>query len=176
MFFTAHLIAYLTGLGLSSEMAAVTLGLLSGSTVVGTIAVGVLSLKYNLRKLAILASGTIMVATILACMIRSAPLAFLFSILFGVGFGAVLVCFMSLLSTHFGRAHFSKIFGVAALFSILGTLGAPVGGFLFDTTGSYVLPLTITAVIASLGMVCIIAARAPAPINEGEVRSEGVVA
>jgi MFS family permease len=104
----------------------------------------------------------VMTATILAFMIRSAPLAFVFSILFGVGFGAGLVCLMGLLSAYFGRKDFSKVFGVSALFSIVGTLGAPVGGFLFDTTGSYVLPLTIAAVVAALGLVCIVAARAPA--------------
>jgi MFS family permease len=177
MFFTAHQIAYLTGLGLSSEMAAMALGIASGATVVGTIAIGVLSLKFSLRGLAIVASGTVMVATILAFTIRSVPLAFVFSILFGVGFGAGLVCFMGLLPAYFGRKHFSKIFGVSVLFGIAGTLGAPVGGFLFDATGSYVLPLTITAVVAALGLVCIIAAREPASaVAKTEFGGDRVVA
>jgi MFS transporter, OFA family, oxalate/formate antiporter len=49
MFFTAHQIAYLTGHGLSGEMAALTVGALSGATIIGTIAIGVLSLKFSLR-------------------------------------------------------------------------------------------------------------------------------
>lgn len=175
LFFTAHQIAYLTGSGLSSQMAALTMGILSGASVAGTIVIGVLSLKYSLRMLAILASGVIMVAILLAFMVGSAPfLAFVFSILFGVGFGAVLVCLMGLLSAHFGRAHFSKIFGVSSLFGIVGTLGPPMGGFLFDKTGSYRLPLMIAVGSAALGMICIISARAPLlSANKTEIGSYG---
>jgi MFS family permease len=164
VFFTTHQIAYLTSLGLSSETAAFTVGLLSGLTILGTAVAGFLSLKFPVRMICIAAATTILISSILALVIKSAPgpiMAVAFSILFGIGFGAGLTSFMGLVPFYFGRAHFSKIFGSLMFFSILGTTGAPVGGFLFDTTKSYFLPLMIVVGVATVSLISIVAASKP---------------
>jgi MFS family permease len=169
VFFTAHQIAYFTSVGLSKEMAALTMGIMSGSTVLGTILIGVLSLKYGLKALSLVSAGAVIVAIILALMTRSVSLAVAFSVVYGSAFGAGLVCFMSLLSAYFGRTHFSKIFGVSAVFCILGTLGAPVGGFLFDARGSYVMPLLIVLGAALAGLICMSLAKRPLWASKADV-------
>ncbi|MBT8340835.1 MAG: MFS transporter [Desulfatitalea sp.] len=159
VFFTAHQAVYLTDQGLSMKIAAFTLGVLPGASVIGTLAVGFLALKTSLKWLGIVSTAAMFASTIIAPLIRSAPMAFVFSVLFGCGYGAVLVCNVSLIPLYFGKRHFSKILGVSIFLSIFGMLGAPVGGFLFDAQGTYFTALIIMSAITALGLICIISIR-----------------
>lgn len=51
--------------------------------------------------------------------------------------------------------------GINSLFGIAGALGAPVGGYLFDATGSYTLPFVIAILVACLGAACVLFLKPP---------------
>jgi MFS family permease len=107
------------------------------------------------------AAVLLVIATILAFFIQSAPLAFIFSVLLGCAHAAVLVCTISLFNAYFGTAHFSEILGVSTFLKIVSVLGAPVGGLLFDAQGTYFTALIVMAISAVFGLLCTIAGLSP---------------
>jgi MFS family permease len=168
-----HQIAYLTGMGIGRQTAALTVGLLMGMRAVGTLAFGALALKFNLRKLAIGTVGLVIMGMLLTLVSVSAPIAFAYSIVLGVGYGAGLVAATAFLPAYFGRSHFSKIMGVGSIANAVGGLGAPVAGYIFDATGSYRPSMALGLGIALLILVCMILVRPPVhpslkqPVTEG---------
>jgi MFS family permease len=160
-FLTAHQIAFLTNIGIGAEIAAVTLGLSSGISTVGTLGMGFLALKQSLKMLTAIAASLLLIGIFLALLTRSMPMAFAFSIIFGIGSGAALVAGMSFLASYFGRKDYPKIMGISMLFGIVGSVGAPVGGFLFDATKSYTTAFVVAMVVAAVPLLCMLIIRPP---------------
>jgi MFS family permease len=158
---SAHQIAYLTSMGIGRHVAALTIGVLSGMRAVGTVAIGVLALKYDLKKLTVGTAGVIILGMILTLLTVSAPMAFAYSIILGIGYGAGLVGATSFIPSYYGRSHFSKIMGVSSIFLAAGGLGAPMAGYVFDLTGSYKPALGVGVVIAVLILVCMALMKPP---------------
>jgi MFS family permease len=162
MFLMAHQINFLTrGIGLSNETAGLAMGLVSGTSVLGTLGMGMLSLKIDMKRLTLLATGLVILSMVLGAVTRSAPLAFTYSILCGIGMGATMVTLMSLIPAYFGRAHFSKILGVSMLFGLLSTLGAPIGGYIYDVTKSYNLAFLVGIGVGFIGLILMLLVRKP---------------
>ena len=60
------------------------------------------------------------------------------SVLFGLGYGGVNVCYPVLVREHLPPAEAGRRLGVILLFGTLGmALGGWLAGYLFDSTGSY---------------------------------------
>lgn len=162
IFLMAHQINFLTkGIGLSNETAGLAMGLVSGAMVLGTLGMGVLALKIDVKRLTLVATSLILLSMALAFMTRSAPLAFTYSILFGIGLGSAMVSFMSLTSAYFGRTAFSKILGMSMLFTLLSTLGAPVGGYIYEATNSYELAFIVGITGSLISFILILLLRPP---------------
>jgi MFS family permease len=160
-FVSAHQVAFLTNIGIDAEIAAVTLGLISGVSTVGTLGMGFLALKHSLKMLTSIAAGFLLLGIFFALLTRSVPVAFVYSVVFGIGSGAALVAGMSFLASYFGRTDYPKIFGISMLFGIVGSVGAPVGGFLFDATKSYTVPFLVAMAVAALALLCMLIIRPP---------------
>ena len=166
MFIMAHQINFLTkAVGLSNDVAGLALGLVSGTSILGTLGMGVLALKFDVKRLTILATGLIVVSMIVGSVTTSAVLAFVYSILFGIGMGATMVSLMSLTAAYFGRTHFSKILGISMLFSLLSVLGAPVGGFIYDATKGYGLAFVVAISAGILGLLLLLLLRPPVHLS-----------
>ena len=158
---TAHQVAFLTSLGVGAEVSAMTLGIISLMSAVGTLAFGLVSIKFRLKKIAVAVALVTVVSLVFALLTTNTVLAFLYSIFFGLGFGSGMAVVISMLTTYYGRAHFSRIVGINMLAGIVGTIGAPVAGFVFDVTGTYRIPFVIALVVASLGFVCMAVLKPP---------------
>jgi MFS family permease len=169
IFLTAHQIAFLTGLGIGSETAALTLAVLSGVSLLGTLGVGFLGLKIKIKKLAVGTSLLILASIVLALFTRSTFTAFVFSILFGIGFGGSIVALASIWPSYFGRDHYPKFMGLSMFFGAISSIGAPVAGFLYDSTKSYTLSLIIAAAVAAGGLILILLVKPPVhPLLKGK--------
>ena len=80
------------------------------------------------------------------------PAAFLFAVLFGIGFGGRVPLTIAIRSAYFGRKAFASITGLSQIPVNVMLLAAPVyAAYLFDITGKYDIPFLTIAVVSLLG-------------------------
>lgn len=129
-----HLIPYAVACGFPPVQSAAAYGVLSLFSLIGMIAYGALSDRYH--RPALLASCYFMRALTLVLLLHisgSAPLLYVFAVLFGVFDYATFPIVASLVATHIGRATMGVTMGlIFSLHSLGGALGSFVGGYLFD--------------------------------------------
>lgn len=152
----AHQVAYLTFIGYSKMKAAAIMGAWGLISVPSRIFFGFVSDKAG-RRFALVASlllsftGTL--ALVALSFVRNDLLLYAFAVLFGLGFGVRSSVMGPLVADVFGGARFGTIFGViSAAIGVGGALGPWLVGFLYDITGSYVLPLSLTAFVLAVGV------------------------
>jgi MFS family permease len=158
----AHQVAFLVDAGLAASVAATAMGVLAGMSTVGRLGIGFLGLRYDIRPLAIGSFILYGIAVALALVTRSTIMAFVYSSLVGIGFGACLVAIMHLYPVYFGKTHYPKIMGFALPFNtIIGSVGAPMFGYLRDVSGTYTLPFQIAVLAVIASVVFLVLARPP---------------
>ncbi|MSQ40709.1 MAG: MFS transporter [Dehalococcoidia bacterium] len=89
--------------------------------------------------------------------------AFLFAILFGIGFGGRGPLYVAIRGDYFGRKNFATIVGVSSLVPNL-TFAIPIAvGWWYDRVGDYTLPFLLLGVINMVGAFLILWAKPPKP-------------
>jgi sugar phosphate permease len=166
---TAHQVAYLAGeAGMDLTVAASALGLITGFSVVGRLAAGWLGDRVEPRF--VMAGMLLMMALSLLVLLEGEGIVslYLYAILFGIGYGAMIVLTPAALLNYFGASSHAAIMGIA---TPVGTVFAAIGpllvGFIRDMRGSYLpafVPMMILAVVGALGVSF---ARPPAPVAAG---------
>jgi MFS family permease len=160
----AHQVSFLVDVGLATSVAATAMGVLAGVSTVGRLGIGFLGLRYNMRPLVMGAFTVYAIGIALALVTRSQFMAFVYSALVGMGFGAAVVSIMNLFPVYFGKTHYPKIVGFGSPLAIIGgSTGAPIFGYLRDITGSYALPFQIAFFALIAGVVLLILA--PPPVH-----------
>lgn len=89
-----------------------------------------------------------------------------FAFLFGLFYGGWVAILPAVIMDHFGGRHVSAILGILYTSAAIGTLVGPsAAGFMFDASGSYLLPILATAVanIVAAGIASFAARPSPAP-------------
>ena len=133
-----HAIPALTDAGISAEMAAFSVGLLTVVSIAGRLSFGYMGDFFDKRYLFLL--GYILQGSgVLILMIaRDMVTVYFFVAVFGVGFGATVPLLASIRADYFGRAALGKIQGfMSPVTMVAGATGPVSAGYLFDTTGSY---------------------------------------
>ena len=94
------------------------------------------------------------------------------AVLYGIGFGGRSPLSTAIRGEYFGRKAFATIMGISQLPMNIAMIFAPLfAGYMFDTTGTYVVPFTSFAVLCFLGAILMLFVRKPeAPL--GTVQSE----
>jgi len=138
----AHIVAYATDRGIEDMVAAQVLGLLGVSAALGRLLWGATSDRIGARKtvLCCIALQTVMMFWV--AFAEGVWLFRLFAIGFGLAYGGVLPLYAVMTRELFGMRRFGTIYGMHSFATSLGMGGGGiVGGFLFDYTGSYLMPL-----------------------------------
>lgn len=136
-----HLYAFLTDIGISKQIAAGTLGFMTGVSAFGRFGMGflsdwlpnryVLTTSYAMRAMGV---GILL----LLLFFRLPGALVLYVIIYGIGVGGAAILPSLIIAEHYGSTHMGKIVGLARTFEALGLLTGPiVAGFLYDVTGSY---------------------------------------
>ena len=106
-------------------------------------------------------------ALILLLMIQSPAMAFLFAVVFGVGFGGRTPLTTSIRGLYFGRRAFASITGISMIPMNVFLLVSPLfAGIMFEATGSYDIPFTVVAVVSFMGAVMFLFLGKPKPSLE----------
>jgi MFS family permease len=157
-----HLKAYATDVGIVPMTAATILGLVGGISILGRIAMGSASDKIG-RKISLLIAFLLMAMMMLWLIKARQPWQFyLFSAIFGFGYGGCIPLFPAVIADWFGTKYHGTIFGVMMLSpGIGGAIGPLLGGYIFDTTGSYNIAIIAGAVILFIAAGCSFALKAP---------------
>lgn len=159
---STHQVAYLRDLKYSPMVSATSLGLMLGMSILGRLLSGMLGMRFDGRYLA---------AAFLSCMglgivslvnAKVTIFVYLYSILTGIGFGGMIVLLPNIMGAYFGRTHFSRIVGwTTPVVTLASAISPTLAGYLFDATGSYFLPFTITAALLFCCVVLAFLARPP---------------
>ena len=157
-----HQVAYLFDIGISATLAAAALSVMSGVMTLGQFSVGFIGMRYSMHSIAIGGEVLKIIGLVILIFTRSLPFVFVYMIVLGLGFGAVMAATMNIFPNYFGISNYPKIMGFVRLFwAFVGGAGAPLAGFIRDRTGSYLPAFQAAIAVVALGLICLIFAKAP---------------
>ncbi len=92
----------------------------------------------------------------------SVLMAYVFALLYGIGFGGRSPLTTAIRGDYFGRKAFATIMGISQLPMNTAMIFAPLfAGYMFDTTGTYIVPFTTFAALSYMGAVLMLFVRKP---------------
>ena len=135
----AHLVAHASDLGHATARAAEMLAVALLVSTVVRLVVGALVVDRFGGLVALLVFSGLQTAALLLYAAADGLLAlYAVSVLFGIGYGGVNICYPVLVREHLPRAEAGRRLGVILLFGTLGmALGGWLAGYIFDSTGGY---------------------------------------
>ena len=90
------------------------------------------------------------------------PMAMVFAVLWGAGFGGRVPLLTAIIGDFFGRRNFGSILGINMVPSNIAMIFAPLfAGFMFDLRQSYFIPFAVFTVMGFIGAFVILLAREP---------------
>ena len=159
---TVHLVPILTDQGMSLQTAAYVWSVLLAAGAVFQIIGGYLSDRLPRNRILFGFSAFQAAGFIMAAFAHSLPMAILFAIIYGAGFGGRAAITTAIRGDYFGNKAFGTITGIsmAPLYAFM--LAAPLfAAFMFDSTGSYTAAFLILGGLSSLSGVLFLFAKKP---------------
>jgi len=136
-----HQVAYIIDHGYSRVLAASILGVVGFLSTIGRLLFGTLSDRIGREKAitwSFVCSITGILILLLIPSLKAVFWLYLYALLFGVGFGARGPIVVAMMADFYHGKHFGSIYGFTNIGNgIGGALGPWLGGYLYDTTGSY---------------------------------------
>ena len=135
----AHLVAHASDLGHATARAAEMLAVALLTSTVVRLVVGTLVVDRYGGLVALLVFSALQTAALVLYAVADGLLAlYAVSVLFGIGYGGVNICYPVLVREHLPPAEAGRRLGVILLFGTLAmALGGWLAGWIFDSTGSY---------------------------------------
>ena len=135
----AHLVAHASDLGHATARAAEMLAIaLLVSTVIRLVAGALVVDRFGGLVALLVFSGLQTVAMLLYAVVDGMLALYTVSVLFGLGYGGVNICYPVLVREHLPQAEAGRRLGVILLFGTFGmALGGWLAGYIFDSTGGY---------------------------------------
>lgn len=138
-FITVHMPAYLTDSGFDPQVAVISLSLIGLFNIFGCLLFGSWSGKYSKKNLlGIIYALRALVIALFMLLPISITTVYLFSIATGFLWLATVPATSGLVAQMFGLRHMGTLYGIVFLNHQLGSfMGVWLGGYLYDTTGTY---------------------------------------
>ena len=151
-FITVHMPAYLSDQGFDSSVAAASLALIGLFNIIGSLGSGFLSGIYSMKWLLVVNyAGRAIILVLFLVFPISTFSVYAFSITTGLLWLATIPLTSGLVAQMFGLRYMGTLYGIVFLSHQLGSFtGVWLGGYLFDTTGSYDVVWWATAIIAAI--------------------------
>ena len=149
-----HQVAYVQEVGFSPMIAAMTLSLVSGISIIGRLGFGALALKSNVRYLTFIGFVILLISLSIILTTENLALIYIYAGLFGIGSGALLTALPTLVGKYYGRTNYAVILGVIWAFGItLEAVGPAAAGVIYDLTSEYTAVFWLLVGISLIGMV-----------------------
>lgn len=157
-----HQIPFLTGLGISPELAASMLGSIALVSILGRLGFGrmadIIDKRYTMAIcLALMALSCFILANAQSWWYLVA-----FIILFSPGYGGGAALMYAIRGEFFGRQHFGTISGFMDFAQMWGIVSGPTfAGWIFDVTGSYGIAFTSFAIASAIATILVLFTQRP---------------
>ena len=93
---------------------------------------------------------------------ESAPLAYIFALLYGIGFGGRIPLLTAIRGEYFGRKAFATIMGISQVPNNILMIFAPLfAGFMYDMQKSYFVPFFAFSIVAFMGAALMLTVKKP---------------
>jgi MFS family permease len=134
-----HVVAHARDIGIPPIIAASTLSIIAGSSIIARLSIGAISDKVGTKKALV---GAMFLAVIALILLVTAPGGlwsfYVFAFIFGLGYGSVVPLETAVPAGLFGLKSLGAIMAAAGLFPMIGgAFGPPIAGAIFDATGEY---------------------------------------
>jgi MFS family permease len=155
-----HQVAYIRDIGFNPLIAATTLSIVSGIAIVGSLGFGTLAIRIDIRYLASGAFGFQLIALIILMTTENLTLIYLYTILYGIGNGALLVAMPTFIGACYDRGLYSRVMGIISPFQVVSqAAAATIAGAIFDTANSYIPAFILITVFSLVGLICVLLVR-----------------
>ncbi|WP_330702828.1 MFS transporter [Novosphingobium resinovorum] len=152
VFFLGHGVQHLRDIGYDSTTAALAVSIVVAASICGNALAGLLGDRIPPHWLAAGALLMISAGLGLATAPSGFPALVIFAVVFGFGFGATQVCWITLLTNYFGTKPFPTLLGIVfAVGTVAGALGSVTAGFVYDQLHTYA-PVFIFTVLSTGGV------------------------
>jgi len=161
----AHLVPYATDVGISSTASATALGLLGGFSIPGRIVSGYLSDRIPWQRILALSLFGMALFTLWLLFLKGVWMLYGFVFFYGICHGSRVSAYLGILGEFFGMRSLGELIGITmAIGMFIGAFAPYVAGFIFDTTGSYlVVFLIMTILLLSGGIIARVIKKPVAP-------------
>ena len=157
-----HLIPALTDIGMSLQMAGAVVAIYTSTGFAFQLISGYLGDKLPKPPLIAFFTAIQAIAMIILATVPTTTGIFAFAVIFGIGFGGRIPVLLSIRGEYFGRKNFATIVGVGQLPMNIAMMVAPIlTGYIFDTTGSYMIPFLSLGILCFLGAILIMYVKKP---------------
>jgi MFS family permease len=157
-----HLVAHMFDIGISPTKAAFAMSIMSALMTFAQFILGFVGLRYSVHTIAIGAEFLKMIGVVLLVLTHTLPFVFASMVFLGFGSGAVIVATMNIFPDYFGVSSYPKIMGTVRLtWAFASALGAPLAGFVRESTGSYIPAFQVVALLVVAELICLFFATPP---------------
>jgi MFS family permease len=149
---TIHLVPLITDFGISSAAAAIALAISGGVQSLAGIGLGLTADRIGNRNVILIGMVLMSAALFWLVPISTILMFYLFAVVHGIGIGGSTSMEAPLVAELFGLKYQGILLGAISFgFTLGGSIGPVVTGYLFDTTGSYDLAVIVCAVVGVAG-------------------------
>ena len=166
---SVHLVPMLTDQGISLQNAAYVWSVIMGAGIVASLVAGYAGDRAPKNVAMAVSVGIQACAFAFGAHVHSFPMAALFAVFYGIGFGGRVPLSVAIRAEYFGPRAFATITGLSMAPMFLLQLVAPLfAAAMFDIRHSYVLPFAILTPLGLAGALCCLVARRPAVRSPGD--------
>jgi MFS family permease len=149
-----HLVPYARAIGIDPGSAAVILSFIGIGSISGRIIMGTISDRIGVKNTLSIALGILVLAFFWLQTAETIWMLYLFSLLFGFAYGAMISLQTLLVVKMFGLISLGTITGVIVFaYTVGGSIGPAVTGYIYDITQSYRLAFIVYTALVAIGLV-----------------------
>jgi len=154
----AHIASHISDIGISATIAASTVSIFAGTSLIGRNLGGFLADKVGIRQALIIFLIAMTLVVIWLNFALEAWMFYLFAIIYGVAYGGIIPLETLISEELFGLKSLGEIFaGILLLGMTGGAVSMPLAGYIFDITGSYsiafIICVAFCAIALTLGLI-----------------------
>jgi MFS transporter, OFA family, oxalate/formate antiporter len=153
-------------INLDADFSRKVLSVFGISAMIGKLLFGFLSDRFDKRLIMLLATISLAIGSAILRVMDTNPtgLAFIYAVVYGVGFSGAFTMIQVMIAEYFGGKNYPKILGLFTMIDTLaGSAGAIVLGSIRTQTGSYVPSFTLMLGLSLVAIAMVIVMRKPAP-------------
>ncbi len=160
--FIAHSVIHLKDLGHAPPDAAMSLGLLTISSIAGRLLAGGLADRIEPRYVWSIALLLLTAGILVIVKASSLIEVYVYAVLMGTGYGCAYICWVTIISNYFGADSFASIMGIMMPITTAAASIAPfLTGLAYDMQKSYAIAFYVAAVMSLLGALVVFFAKPP---------------